>query len=435
MVIRSHDGLMNILAIIDGSPGGARRHGVEVLKILSKYGHNILVFEEPFHFNPGSLHEIRGQGLLIHDINYEFQEACTDYNSNNVLGILRELYNFLINNDNIYCKSLINKLIDDLKSRDIKFDVILDIHESGTSLIYALYLAKRLKAPIVKVLHNEPFRTLRWFGRGYRYVDGVYGLLEDSYVFIEHRLTKAVYEMAMKSGLLRGIASVSQVPIYYSSVDKLAIKYGVRLRVYRYGNAYDKDLIYKYRNIHDKENYVVFYGRITPAKGIWDIIKVARHLNDIDIVIFGPISDRIRVRFLRNLPNNIKYMGYRPRDELYSSVAKAKVLIYPSHIDSFSLVVLETLALGTSVVAYDIPAIRLIYGRLKPVHIVPEHNIKDLVNEAKKIMNMNLNEYAKEHEDTYTKRFLEEHSSWENVAKETMDFIYEVLGERSQEHP
>ncbi|WP_054856732.1 hypothetical protein [Vulcanisaeta sp. JCM 16159] len=203
-------------------------------------------------------------------------------------------------------------MINDLKYNNIKFDIILDIHESGTSLVYALYLARKLSVPIIKVLHNEPFRTLKWFGRGYRHVDGVYGLLEDSYVFLEHRLTKAIYEVAMKSGLLRGIASVSQVPIYYSGIDKLAGKYGVKLRVYRYGNAFDKDLIYNYRNIHNKRNYAVFFGRLTPAKGMWDLIKVAKYLDNIDVLVFGPISDRIKDKFLHSLPNNVKYMGYRP---------------------------------------------------------------------------------------------------------------------------
>jgi len=69
-------------------------------------------------------------------------------------------------------------------------------------------------------------------------------------------------------------------------------------------------------------------------------------------------------------------MGYRPIEEVYSTVAKAKVLIYPSHQDGFSLVVLDTLALGTSVVAYDIPAIRFVFSNLKPVRAVREYDVR-----------------------------------------------------------
>nr|WP_243665692.1 glycosyltransferase [Vulcanisaeta sp. JCM 16159] len=109
--------------------------------------------------------------------------------------------------------------------------------------------------------------------------------------------------------------------------------------------------------------------------------------------------------------------------------------MYPSHVDSFPLVILETLALGTSVVAYDIPAIRLIYGKLRPVHIVHEYDTRSMAQEVRRLINMDLNEYVTEHEDENTMKFLEEHSSWNNVAQETLDFIHEVLGERSQEHP
>ena len=424
---------MNMLAIIDGLSGGAQRHALEVLKILNVHGHNILVFEEPFHFSSRSLDEAKRYGLIVHDINYYFQDKCPNYNDK-YLKILNELYKYLISED-LYCRALIDKLVYELRSRSIKFDIILDIHESGTSLTYAAYIAKKLNVPVLKVLHNEPFRTLKWFGRSYRRVDGLYGLVEDSYVFIEHRLTKAIYEVVMKENLLRGVASVSQVPIYYSGIDRIARRYGVKLRIYRYGNAFNKDLIYKYRNVHDKKNYLVFFGRLTPAKGAWDLIKVAKQLSDTDVLVFGPISDRIKDEFLRSLPNNVKYMGYRPIDELYDYVSHAKALIYPSHIDSFSLVVLETLALGTSVIAYDIPAIRLMYGGLRPVRIVREYDIRGLVQEARKLISMDVNEYVREHEDERTKEFLEEHSSWNNVAQETLDFINEVLGRRSQEHP
>ena len=63
---------MNILAIVDGLPGGAQKHATEVLKILNEKGYNISVFEEPFHFSPKSLDEIEKHGLSIHDINYYF---------------------------------------------------------------------------------------------------------------------------------------------------------------------------------------------------------------------------------------------------------------------------------------------------------------------------------------------------------------------------
>lgn len=46
-----------------------------------------------------------------------------------------------------------------------------------------------------------------------------------------------------------------------------------------------------------------------------------------------------------------------------------------------------------------------------------------MANLANKILEMDEESYEKEHEDERVKRFLEEHSSWANVAKETHEFL------------
>jgi len=65
--------------------------------------------------------------------------------------------------------------------------------------------------------------------------------------------------------------------------------------------------------------------------------------------------------------------------------------VYPSHEDSFSLVVLESLALGTMVVAYDIPAIREVYGDL--VYTVQEGDINSMARGVIKVLKMSESEY------------------------------------------
>lgn len=41
------------------------------------------------------------------------------------------------------------------------------------------------------------------------------------------------------------------------------------------GNAFNKDLIYKYRRVKNKENYAVFFARLVPQKGIRELPKIA----------------------------------------------------------------------------------------------------------------------------------------------------------------
>lgn len=76
---------------------------------------------------------------------------------------------------------------------------------------------------------------------------------------------------------------------------------------------------------------------------------------------------------------------------------------------------------------YDIPAIRLVYSGLKPVRIVKEYDIKSMARAANEVLKMGDEEYEMEHNDEEVRKFLDDHSSWEKVAKETYDFLSEFI--------
>ncbi len=86
-----------------------------------------------------------------------------------------------------------------------------------------------------------------------------------------------------------------------------------------------------------------------------------------------------------NLSKNVEYLGYVDRNNHIKIISKARTLIYPSHKDAFPLIVLESLALGTTVVAYDIPAIKSTYSGIKAVLTVSEYDINAM---AYKIINI-----------------------------------------------
>jgi len=105
---------------------------------------------------------------------------------------------------------------------------------------------------------------------------------------------------------------------------------------------------------------------------------------------------------------NLEYLGFKEGKELFDLISKARVTVYPSHYDSFSMVVLESLSLGTPVVAYGTPAIREVYSRLPEVRVVREDEIKEMAREVVSIL-------GKEKVGTShkTQEFLKEHSSWD----------------------
>ncbi|MEM1620156.1 MAG: glycosyltransferase, partial [Fervidicoccaceae archaeon] len=108
--------------------------------------------------------------------------------------------------------------------------------------------------------------------------------------------------------------------------------------------------------------------------------EICKGNSSLRLVITGHVSDRLRVRveeFARRLglEDRIVLTGAVPRAERFRIVAKANLMLYPSHADAFSYAVLESLYLGTPVVAYDIPALRLYYGGRPGVRLVREGDV------------------------------------------------------------
>ncbi len=84
------------------------------------------------------------------------------------------------------------------------------------------------------------------------------------------------------------------------------------------------------------------------------------------------------------LKDNVVLLGYMRRDHDYWSLRrKAKLTLYPSHVDSFSYIVLESLLLGVPVVAYNIPALKLNYGGL---YLVEEGDVEALATKVLEVL-------------------------------------------------
>ncbi|MEM2628235.1 MAG: hypothetical protein QW775_08305 [Ignisphaera sp.] len=67
-------------------------------------------------------------------------------------------------------------------------------------------------------------------------------------------------------------------------------------------------------------------------------------------------------------------------------MSKAKLMLYPSHIDAFPYAVLESLRLGTLVVGCDISALRFYYSNNLGVKLVRELDLEALATEAINIL-------------------------------------------------
>jgi len=240
-----------------------------------------------------------------------------------------------------------------------------------------------------------------------------------------NRAVASLYGSLIQDRLVRLLLSVSSAPFAISGIHKIANRYDCSMGVLSPSNAFDGKITH-FRNTKSKEPIALFFTRLSPSKGLYEVPYIWQSVNKLNPVaklwVVGSFENEIYRRVFSKLVKdlsirNIEYLGYLSGDTLWKVVSKAKVLIYPSHRDSFSLAVLESLALGLAVVAYRIPAIESVYCGLETVSTVGEGDMKAMAMRTAELLNMSDDSFAELQEDEKTKKFLELHSSWENVAK------------------
>jgi hypothetical protein len=158
---------------------------------------------------------------------------------------------------------------------------------------------------------------------------------------------------------------------------------------------------------YDRGNYLVFVGRFAPSKGVVDAIKAATRSGE-DLILFGtessdsayfdievkPLIDRVK----------IQTFGFLDRNKLFEMIAGAKALLFPiAWEEPFGLVMIEAMACGTPVIAYNRGSVAEIVKDgvngyiIDPISSLSDINIKDtgvdrLVKAIEKINSMSDNE-------------------------------------------
>jgi len=297
-------------------------------------------------------------------------------------------------------------------------------------------VSSALRPLLIHVYERRFAEETKWFFQGHRYgysmhetPDAVTALAllssrnVKTAVLLQLDLGKRLVEKAVNLWLLKelsrktsleGVLSVSPAPIV-ETPEVLSLSKKVKILVP--GVALGEDIL---RIVREKEpNTVIYYGRLSPEKGIFDLLKAWRIVEakttGAKLYIAGRFEDRrTESTFWKYIKKynlkRINYLGYLSQEKLIEVVSKCSVLAYPSYRDSFSMVVLESLAMGLRIVAYDIPAIRYVYRGSRNLEIVPTGNIQLL--SQKIIENLEKNFEI----DDATTRILSLYSSWERVA-------------------
>ena len=183
---------------------------------------------------------------------------------------------------------------------------------------------------------------------------------------IEKRWREGVLKLAMYTG-----AQADTYPFLQRELVHLLYG-GVNATVFRYNSQ--------------PENRLCWAGRISPEKGLEDAIAVAQAMG-MPLDVCGKIQDEA---YWQSLPKaQIVYHGFLPPKELQSRYANARVsLVTPRWNEAFGNTIIESMACGTPVVAYNRGGPAEIIEHGKSGMLVPQGDIRALVEGVRKAIGL-----------------------------------------------
>jgi len=405
--------------------GGGPRHAYEVLSRLIRVFNDISLLPSSDTFlilnDEGDKEQVLKVADQYRKLEFEVPEAFDDLLSKfRIMSYVEKARNAITLGFN-------RKLDNEYSRINKKFDILFDPIFSDLDIIM---LSKKLSNGKYGFTHQGYLTSRYLIDRLWKYLR--YSWPAISLYGLAIQIPPSIMNMHMRRlmevhGKPRFVALLSKGQAETLGIDD----WGVPYFILNPANAVDPELL-DHRGV-GKDDYLVFYARMHPEKGIFELPKIIKVLRDeydgdVKLKVMGAFpNDGIRRVFFSlvrryGVENNIEYLGFVSEEEKHEIVAKAKVLIYPSHNDSFSLVILESLALGTPVVAYDIPGPKSVFSGLPGVLFVREFDVRGSALAVVRILD-NYDHYLGLIYSEKLLSFIRLHTSWDLIAKQVINLI------------
>jgi glycosyltransferase involved in cell wall biosynthesis len=180
--------------------------------------------------------------------------------------------------------------------------------------------------------------------RGYRY--------NTSYHTKFPEFLKAIYgiPMPMTWGYLRWFHKHSgKLLVNTRSMKKQLEEKGFSGPMITWTRGVDRTKLKQTKQYDYGERPIVLYvGRVSKEKNL-DALCIMQDTYDIEIVGDGPYRKKLEEKYPK-----VKFLGYQQGSELANSYARADVFCFPSKSDTFGIVMIEAMSLGTPVAAYPV---------------------------------------------------------------------------------
>ena len=122
-------------------------------------------------------------------------------------------------------------------------------------------------------------------------------------------------------------------------------------------NAIEPEIILSQQSDSSETFKVIYVGRLEETKGIHDLLRLAKNLEDSGI-FFMVVGSGENFHYPDHQPSNVSFVGNIPNRKLMSYYDQAQIFLLPSYSETFGIVVLEAMARGLVILASDLPCLR-----------------------------------------------------------------------------
>lgn len=151
----------------------------------------------------------------------------------------------------------------------------------------------------------------------------------------------------------------------------------------------------------NKKNKISFLASWTNRKGIMELNEIVNKISsqvqlDELHLLGGDQSEEVVLKQFENSNySKLKITPQFEQNELIPLLSNSKVGVFPSYVEGFGLAVVEQLACGIPVVAYNVPGPADILGDLDPSLLIESGDTKSLCKKVIEILNMPEADYEK----------------------------------------
>tara|TARA_B100000614_G_scaffold258752_1_gene281837 strand:+ start:93588 stop:94592 length:1005 start_codon:yes stop_codon:yes gene_type:complete len=223
--------------------------------------------------------------------------------------------------------------------------------------------------------------------------------------FPEYLRKIALVPTSISYRVLRGFHAPSERVLVPSDSIKQELENRGFQNVHVWGRGVDTKVFYpRHRKLDNKRPILMYVGRVSREKNLKAFLDIEFQGSKV-VVGDGPLRKSLKKKY-----REVDFVGVKKGDELAAYYSSADVFVFPSKSDTFGLVIIEALACGTPVAAYEVPG---------PKDIITDKHIGRIGPDLRQSILMCLAECRREK----CVEFVKQNYTWETSAQVFYDSL------------